>query len=93
MMKRILGKIVDVRPEELRAVLLGFVFNFVVLGSYYVIRPIRDDIAAAGAQELEGRPLGQGYSPGRRRLRLRGRHQQCTCDGSGREQHRHEQQT
>jgi len=41
-MKRILGKIVDVRPEELRAVLLGFVFFFVVLAGYYVIRPIRD---------------------------------------------------
>ena len=50
-MKRILGKIVDVRPEELRAVLLGFVFNFIVLGSYYVVRPIRDDIAAAGGIE------------------------------------------
>jgi AAA family ATP:ADP antiporter len=50
-MKRLLGKIVDVRPEELRAVLLGFVFNFVVLGSYYVVRPIRDDIAAAGGIE------------------------------------------
>jgi AAA family ATP:ADP antiporter len=50
-MTRVLNKIVDVRPEELRAVLLGFVFNFVVLGSYYVVRPIRDDIAAAGGIE------------------------------------------
>src|SRR5204862_8168262 len=49
-MKRILGKIVDVRPEELRAVLLGFVFFFVVLAGYYVIRPIRDNI---GAQQFE----------------------------------------
>jgi len=30
---------------------LGFVFNFIVLASYYVIRPIRDDIGAAGGVE------------------------------------------
>src|SRR5436190_15925648 len=41
-----LRKIVDVRDEEVRALLLAFVFNFVVLGGYYVIRPIRDEIGA-----------------------------------------------
>jgi AAA family ATP:ADP antiporter len=45
-MKRIFSKIVDVKPSELRALLLAFVFNFVVLGGYYVIRPIRDEIGA-----------------------------------------------
>ena len=45
-MKRIFSKIVDVKPNELRALLLAFVFNFVVLGGYYVIRPIRDEIGA-----------------------------------------------
>jgi ATP:ADP antiporter, AAA family len=45
-MKPILTKIVDVKPDEIRAVLLAFVFNFVVLGGYYVIRPIRDEIGA-----------------------------------------------
>ena len=44
-------KIVDVRPNELRALALAFIFNFVILGSYYVIRPIRDDIGAAGGLE------------------------------------------
>jgi len=44
-------KLVDVRPEEIRALWLGFVFNFVVLGGYYVIRPIRDEISAAGSLE------------------------------------------
>ena len=42
---------VDVRPNELRALGLAFVFNFIVLGSYYVLRPIRDDIGAAGGVE------------------------------------------
>ena len=42
---------VDVRPDELRALGFAFVFNFIVLGSYYVLRPIRDDIGAAGGLE------------------------------------------
>ena len=45
-MKRIFSKIVDVKANELHALLLAFVFNFVVLGGYYVIRPIRDEIGA-----------------------------------------------
>lgn len=44
-------KIVDVHSDELRALSLAFLFNFVVLASYYVIRPIRDDIGAAGGLE------------------------------------------
>ena len=48
---RLRQKIVDVRPDELRAVGLAFVFNFLVLSSYYVLRPIRDDIGAAGGIE------------------------------------------
>jgi len=48
---RVLEKIVDVKPEELRALGLAFVFNFVVLGSYYVVRPIRDNIGAEGGLE------------------------------------------
>src|SRR6201987_2148 len=42
----LLRKIVDVRAEEMRALFLAFVFNFVVHGGYYVIRPIRDEIGA-----------------------------------------------
>ena len=42
---------VDVKPDELRALGLAFVFNFIVLGSYYVLRPIRDEIGAAGGLE------------------------------------------
>src|SRR5450432_498052 len=44
-------KIVDVRPEEVRALWFAFLFNFIVLASYYVVRPIRDDIGAAGGVE------------------------------------------
>ncbi len=45
------GKVVDVRPAERRALGFAFVFNFIVLGSYYVIRPIRDEIGVAGGVE------------------------------------------
>ncbi len=52
-MKKLLTKVVDVKPEEIRALWLGFVFNFLVLGSYYVIKPVRDDIGAHnGVQNL-----------------------------------------
>src|SRR2546425_12126563 len=50
-MKKLFEKLVDVKPEEIRALWLAFVFNCIILGSYYVIRPIRDDIAAAGSLE------------------------------------------
>ena len=51
-MKRIFQKIVDVRPNELRALWLGFLFFFVVLAGYYVIRPIRDNIGATQYENL-----------------------------------------
>ena len=43
--------VVDVRSNELRALLLGFIYYFLVLSAYYVIRPIRDDFGAAGGVE------------------------------------------
>jgi AAA family ATP:ADP antiporter len=46
-MRKLLARIADVRPEEIRALGLACAFNFIILGSYYVIRPIRDDIAAS----------------------------------------------
>src|SRR6478672_5257818 len=45
-MRKLFTKIVDVKANEIHALLLAFVFNFVVLGGYYVIRPIRDEIGA-----------------------------------------------
>ncbi len=46
-----LQKAVDVRPGEVHALLLACLFNFVILASYYVVRPIRDDIGSAGGVE------------------------------------------
>jgi AAA family ATP:ADP antiporter len=51
-MKRLLTKIVDVKPDEIRALWLGFILFFVVLAGYYVIRPIRDNIGATQFENL-----------------------------------------
>jgi AAA family ATP:ADP antiporter len=49
----VLRRVVDVRPEERRAVVWSFVYFFCLLTSYYVLRPIRDDRGiAAGAAKL-----------------------------------------
>jgi ATP:ADP antiporter, AAA family len=50
-MMRILEKLVDVRPEEVRALGLGFLFNFVILAGYYILRPIREEIGASSGVE------------------------------------------
>ena len=50
-MKKLFAKIVDVKPNELRALWLGFAFHFIILTAYYVVKPIRDSIAASGRLE------------------------------------------
>jgi ATP:ADP antiporter, AAA family len=44
-------RVVDARPDELRALGVAFVYFFLVLTSYYIIRPIRDDMGVAGGVE------------------------------------------
>src|SRR5437868_12308921 len=50
-MKRLFEKIVDVKLDEIRALWLGFVFHFMILTGYYIMRPIRDSIAAGNRLE------------------------------------------
>src|SRR5947208_443304 len=50
-MKRFFSRIVDVKPDEPRALWLGFVFHFLILTGYYILRPIRDSIAASNRLE------------------------------------------
>src|SRR5437764_1979034 len=47
----LLQKIVDVRAAEARALWLGFAFHFLILTAYYIVRPIRDAIAASNRIE------------------------------------------
>src|SRR3954449_12340304 len=51
-MRALLGRVVDARPNEWRALWLGFLFFFVILAGYYVIRPIRDNIGASNFDNL-----------------------------------------
>src|SRR5438270_11820432 len=50
-MKRIFAKIVDVKTNEVRVLLLGFAFHFIILTAYYIVKPIRDSIAAGNRLE------------------------------------------
>jgi AAA family ATP:ADP antiporter len=43
----LLRRAVDIRADEVRAVLTSFAFFFFLLSSYFVLRPIRDAVAAA----------------------------------------------
>jgi AAA family ATP:ADP antiporter len=51
-MKKIFAKIVDVKPNELRALWLGFFFHFLILTGYYITKPIRDNIGASNMDAL-----------------------------------------
>src|SRR5207247_3433397 len=50
-MKKLFSKIVDVKPNELRALWLGFAFHFIILTAYYIVKPVRDSIAASNRLE------------------------------------------
>jgi AAA family ATP:ADP antiporter len=45
---RLLQRIVAIRPEEVRAVGWCWLYIFAVLSSYYILRPIRDQMGVAG---------------------------------------------
>jgi ATP:ADP antiporter, AAA family len=51
-MKRLFTKIVDVKPNEIRALWLGFFFHFLILTGYYITKPIRDSIGASNIEAL-----------------------------------------
>ncbi len=56
---RLLSRVVDVRPEEIGALLLSAAYFFFILSSYYVVRPIRDEMAvASGVRNLQYLFLG-----------------------------------
>jgi AAA family ATP:ADP antiporter len=48
---RLLKKIIDVRPAEMRALGWSWLYIFSVLSSYYILRPIRDEMGVAGGVE------------------------------------------
>ncbi|HEY7557368.1 MAG TPA: MFS transporter [Candidatus Binatia bacterium] len=48
---RLLKRIIDVRPAEVRALGWSWLYIFSVLSSYYIFRPIRDEMGVAGGVE------------------------------------------
>ena len=48
------SRFVEVEPQERRALALAFACNFVLLGSYYILRPVRDAMATVfGVDQLQ----------------------------------------
>jgi ATP:ADP antiporter, AAA family len=48
---RLLRHLIDVRPAEMRALGWSWLYIFCVLSSYYILRPIRDEMGVAGGVE------------------------------------------
>jgi AAA family ATP:ADP antiporter len=46
--RKLVRRVVDVKDDEIRAMLLAGAYFFFVLAAYYIIRPLRDDMAVAG---------------------------------------------
>jgi ATP:ADP antiporter, AAA family len=47
-LQRLLRRLIVVHPEEVRVVLWCWLYIFSVLSSYYIMRPIRDQMGIAG---------------------------------------------
>src|ERR671912_148887 len=43
-----LHRLVQVRPDEVRALVWSFAYFFCLLAAYYVLRPLRDEMGIAG---------------------------------------------
>src|SRR3972149_6655564 len=48
---RLLRRVVDLRPDEVRGLAWSWLYIFSVLSSYYIIRPIRDEMGIASGVE------------------------------------------
>jgi ATP:ADP antiporter, AAA family len=48
---RLLGPMIEVRPSETRALGWSWLYIFSLLSSYYILRPIRDEMGVAGGVE------------------------------------------
>lgn len=45
-MKRILHKVADIEPNEVKATVSSFFFVFILMAAYYILRPVRDAMAS-----------------------------------------------
>ena len=53
-LSRLARRVVQAQASELRGVMLAFSCNFVLLASYYILRPLRDTMATVfGVAQLQ----------------------------------------
>lgn len=51
---RLINRLVHVEPGEVAALIISFVYFFLVLAAYYIIRPVRDEMGiAVGREQLQ----------------------------------------
>jgi AAA family ATP:ADP antiporter len=48
LLHRLLGRVIEVRPAEVSALGWSWLYIFAILSSYYILRPIRDQMGVAG---------------------------------------------
>ena len=46
MLQRVLAKACDIQPQEVKATLASFSLVLLLMGSYYILRPVRDAMAS-----------------------------------------------
>ena len=58
---RLLQRVSDIEPEETGAVITAFLLFFCVLGGYFMVRPVRETVAAIDPNlpVADGRPMGE----------------------------------
>ena len=53
-LSKILGAIADIRPSEVKAVLIAFAYFFFLMASYFILRPLRDTMGTVyGVEHLQ----------------------------------------
>ena len=51
-MQGAVGRLVEVRPGEIRALLWSFAYFFFLLASYFILRPLREEMAVAAGRDV-----------------------------------------
>ena len=52
MLERAVSRLVEAKPEEIRALLWSFGYFFFLLASYFILRPLRDEMGAAAGRDF-----------------------------------------
>jgi hypothetical protein len=61
---RTLSRLTDIRANEVRVVAWAWLYIFAVLSSYYIMRPIREQMGVAGGDRVAGVEHDLALQPG-----------------------------